>query len=185
MSMLRADLRKTGLMGGDLGFAAAVCSQGNFSRATGTGNVSNPPVGDSWSVQITSAPASSPVVLQKNTQQGVSQSITGYTDQYGTFNQGGTFGHQDVGPQTWSWIIGGRNQGSWPFTVRPPSDTPANRVPPAALLTPMPSIIPVKPGQVSSDQAGLKCRIDSWVNGNPLMAVAVALGIGYLLRGKR
>lgn len=182
--MIRADVRKTGLQGGDLGFAAAVNSQGNFSRSTGTGNVNNPPVGDGWRVQITGAQVNSPVFLLKQTQHGNSQAIVGYTDGYGSFNQGGTFTHQDVGPQSWSWVVGSKNQGSWPFTVRPPSDTPANRVPPAALLKPMPSIIPIKPGQVSSDMTGLKCQVDSWVSANPLLGVLVALGIGYLLRGK-
>lgn len=46
---------------------------------------------------------------------------------------------------------------------------------PATLVAPMPSIVGVKPGQVSSDQVGVKCQLDGWVHRNPVLAL-VAIG---------
>jgi len=183
MSMIRANVRATGLMGGDLGFAAAVCSQGSFARSTSSGNVDNPQIGESWQVNVQNSPASVPVTLLVQTPQGNTSTVVGYTDSSGTFSQSGQFVAAQVGPQTWNWLIGSKPIGSWRFNLRQPSDF--GHVSPAALLKPMPTIIPAKPGQVSSSQMGWKCNLDSWVNGNPVMATGLAIGIGLLLKGKR
>lgn len=169
-------------MGGDLGFAAAVCSQGSFARSTASGNTDNPPIGDTWQVSIMNAPASVPITLLVQTPQGNTSSVVGYTDQAGTFNQSGQFVSAQEGPQTWSWVAGAKPVGSWNFNVRQPSGY--GHVPPAALLKPMPSIIPVKPGQVSSNQMGLACEFNGWIANNPFGAVVLALGVGWLLKRK-
>ena len=61
----------------------------------------------------------------------------------------------------------------------------SRQVPPAALLKPMPTIIPAKPGQVTSGETGLACQLSAFANDNPILGVMFALGIGWLIRGMR
>lgn len=179
---LGAAVGLTGLRGGDLGFDTAFGGAG-VSYAVSGGDVQNPPIGDRWTVSIYNAPPNSPVVQNGNTTPNSSQCVgktIGFTDQYGNFRQTGQFTASDIGSWSRSWSVAGRTVGTWRHMVRPPSDT--NNLPPVSLLTPMPSIIPVKPGYVSSDQVGPICQLSSWVSQNPVMAVLLAIGTGMVLK---
>lgn len=179
---LGAAVGLTGLSGGDLGFATAFGGAG-VSYSVSGGDVNNPPIGDRWMINIYNALPNAPVVQNGNTTPDATQcvgQIIGFTDQYGQFRRTGQFTAADLGSWSKNWSVGGRTVGSWVYKVRPPSDT--NNLPPATLLRPMPSIIPVKPGQVSSAQVGPICQLSSWVSQNPVMAVLVAIGAGMVIR---
>ena len=177
MAMMRADLRQIGIT--NTGLKAL----GSFIHsASPSGNVQTPAVGDRWLVAAHNENPGMPVSVYGG-KAGSPYSTTDYgvTDAFGNWQMGGSFDQSQLGPWEEDWRVGGRHIGTWDFTVIPASE--ARKVPPATLLKPMPSIVPVKPDQVSSSQAGVKCRLDAFVNANPVAGVALAIGIGVLIRG--
>lgn len=171
----------TGLRGGgDLGFATAF-GGAHVEFSTSSGDTLNPSVGDNWAVQITAAQPNSRVTVLGTWPDGTThEAFEGMTDVYGQWRKNGQFGQEQLGSWSEVWKVGGMEVSRWNFTVRPPQDR--GNVAPASLLKPMPSIIPVKPGQVSSADMGIGCRLGSWVNANPLGGVALALGLAVLIK---
>lgn len=182
MAMLPGNVSLTGLSGGDLGFSVAFGTGAAFSFSTSRGDPLNPEVGDSWTVHL-SAINSQALVTKRETRpdERVFQSrIMGTTDEAGNFVTTGQFTMADLGSWSQVWSVGGVTVGTWNFTVRMPSGT--RQIAPVTLLTPMPSIINPKPDQISTADLSTGCQVSSWVSQNPVLAVATALGIGWLLR---
>lgn len=185
MSMVQADITKTGLRGGgDLGMSTAF-GGASFARSSSSGDVNNPQVGEHWAIYISQARPRCPVMVYGSAGPGgpLRQTLEGYTDQFGSWQKNGQFTQDQIGSWSETWKVCDQVVGTWNFVVRPPSDY--NNLAPAALLKPMPSIIPAKPGQVSSGQTGLLCQIGSWVNANPFGGLLVAVGIGWVIKGMK
>ena len=56
---------------------------------------------------------------------------------------------------------------------------------PSTLVAPLPSITPVRAGVVDENAASIGCGIQSWATGNPLLALLAAVGVYFVIRGRR
>lgn len=182
MSMVSGNIASAGLRGGLRTGLGAAFGSVSFAYSTSKGDAGNPQVGETWFISIANAPAGSPVTVMGTAgpSGAMAEKVEGQTDQSGNWTKSGQFTQNQIGSWSETWKVGGVVVGTWNFTVRPPAAS--GNVPPAALLKPMPTIIPPKPGQVSSSQMGALCQIGSWANQNPLMAVVVAIAAGWLVK---
>jgi hypothetical protein len=61
---------------------------------------------------------------------------------------------------------------------------PSSTLGPVTLTSPMPSVLQPRRNQISPSDFQ-SCGLSRWVNANPLLAVGAAVGLYFLLRGKK
>ena len=73
-----------------------------------------------------------------------------------------------------------------PDQTPPSADTTGpGALSPITLTSPMPSITPVRPGTVTTNEPDFWCGVNSWVSTNPWLALAGVAAAYFLLRKKK